>query len=258
MDRKNTRQEPFNDTSVPGKSYEVNGNAGRYTNYAIPPNQAQFDTYGNYASVYPQNVCNGRYYSANAQPSGPRFGLIRGYHRQMYEAQSQGKTCCGCSDLHPSKGPMICDGCNWGIVCGCVLLGIGVFAVLMGFMLPQKVRTGRIYPDDINNLENISIFVDIFVIFGLSVLSVGGLVVSFSLLWPFIKPRRQYEEDAVFLLGGDVYVKAEEKTTNNSGTGSFLNVGFHKDFEPGDLSLQRIQPRPERKGPIDLPFRDGH
>ena len=134
-----------------------------------------------------------------------------------------------------------------------------MFAVLMGFILPQRGRTGRrIYPDDINDLEKISIFVDIFVIFGLSVLSVGGLVVSFSILWPFIRPRRQYEEDAVFLLGGDIYVKAEEKSTNNSGTGSFLNVEFHKDFESGDISVQRIQPWSERKGPIDLPFRDGH
>ena len=140
-----------------------------------------------------------------------------------------------------------------------MLLGLGVFAVLMGFILPQRGRTGRrIYPDDINDLEKISIFVDIFVIFGLSVLSVGGLVVSFSIPWPFIRPRRQYEEDAVFLLGGDIYVKAEEKSTNNLGTGSFLNVEFHKDFESGDISVQRIQPWSERKGPIDLPFRDGH
>ena len=84
-------------------------------------------------------------------------------------------------------------------------------------------------------------------------LAIGGLIVSVSLLWPFIRPKRGYGEDPVSaIIRSDFYVKTEKKPMNSSQTDSYLSLGFHREFEAGDVLLQRVQPRAERKGPIDL------
>lgn len=230
-------------------------NARQHTNSAT---QAQF---GYYTTSHPKNIYNGDHHASNPPSQSPRFGLIRGYHRQMYKpARLQSGTCCGCNDPHSNTGPAVmCECCNCGVVCGCVLLGVGLIAILTGFMLPQKGWTWRrLSHKEIDELNRIKNFIDFLVIFGLTILAVGGLVVSFSLLWPFLRPKRDYNEDPVSaLIGSDVYVKAEKKPAANSETGSYLSLGFHREFEAGDVSLQRVQPHAERKGPIDLPAMHG-
>ena len=88
----------------------------------------------------------------------------------MYEPIPQQGPCCSCAP-NRSKGAHSSECCNWEVDCGCVLLIIGVIAILMGFMVPQNPKAN---PRWWNDLHQINLFVDIFVIPGLSVSSIGG------------------------------------------------------------------------------------
>lgn len=204
--------------------------------------------------VYPQ-----RYYS---DPNAPKLGLIRGYHRQMYkpEGGQLEEPCCnslrtGSKRVHPL------DGCNWGVACGCILLILGVLAILMGFMMPQKAygKFSDLKPEERDEMQKVDLFIDVFVVAGLSVLSVGGLVISVALLFPLLRRKSRgwnnYHNEPINFFGDEVYIKAEEtsKDLTKPESKQAVNLGFHKDFEPGDVSLRKVQPKGEKAEPIDLP-----
>lgn len=193
------------------------------------------------------------YHSYPDRGHGPKLGLIRGYHRQMYEPVPQKGTCCECS-TGETRGATSSHGCNWGVAFGCVLLIIGVIAILMGFMVPQKSskRHGHLSHEEKQELHQINLFIDIFVISGLSVLSIGGLLISVALLLPLLRRRaeRRYDEPIRYF-GSEVYVKSEDLPTKLSENPS-IDLGFHKDVVPADIAVRKIQPESEKSEPVDL------
>lgn len=193
------------------------------------------------------------YYYPLERGQAPRFGLIRGYHRQMYEPVSQRRTCCECAIGDAKRGTTEAR-CNWGVAFGCVLLIIGIIAILMGFMVPQKssTRYEHLSPEDRRELNQINLFIDVFVISGLSVLSIGGVLISGALLIPLFRRKADssYDETTRYF-GSEVYVKSEDLSMNKSGDAS-INWGFHKDVVPADFTLRKIQPEREKSEPVDL------
>ena len=228
-------------TASNGPTYSLNA---QYDNPDGPPAWARYN--------YPPYVYN----DSSGRNHGPRFGLIRGYHRQMYETipGPQGPPCCDCAQGN-SKDAYTSDGCNWGVACGCVLLIIGVIAILMGFMVPQKVseRPSHLTNKERDELKRINLFIDIFVISGLSVLCIGGLLISIALLLPLLKRRaRQRCQEPIRYFGREVYVKAESAPTIDKAGKPSIDLGFHKDVLPGDVALRKVQPQSEKSEPIDL------
>lgn len=195
------------------------------------------------------------YHYPTERIQAPRFGLIRGYHRQMYQSVSQKRICCECTT--EDGVPMPSERrCNWGVACGCVLLIIGIIAILMGFLVPPKssIRNAHAHlsPEQRQELNQINLFIDMFVISGLSVLSVGGLLISGALLLPLLRRRTEHNYDEpIRYFGNEVYVKTEDLPMNNSGKRS-IDLGFHKDVVPADITLRKIQPESEKSEPVDL------
>ncbi|XP_022808616.1 uncharacterized protein LOC111345599 [Stylophora pistillata] len=203
--------------------------------------------YGNFRAPPP-------YYHYTDSSYGTRFGLIRGYHKHLYDPTPQHEPCCECAPLRARKSQSL-DGCNWGVAFGCVLLIIGVIAILMGFLVPQKPSIGRnthLTSEERHELSQINLFIDVFVIAGLSVLSVGGLVISVALLMPLLRRRTEhFHDEPIRYFGSEVYVKSEQLPMSKSGMPT-INLGFHKDIVPGDVALRKIQPESVKSEPVDL------
>ena len=145
---------------------------------------------------------------------------------------------------------------NWGVVVGCSLLVMGVLAVLVGFLMPQKAydklrRTGPLTEAKEHELRKFSLWVDILVIAGLAVLSVGGVVVSIALLLPLTRRKRhhhiyRHQDEPIDFFASEVYVKEDTNDSKQSpskdGKKGALTLGFLKDFEPGDIVVRNVQP----------------
>ena len=183
-----------------------------------------------------------------------RSVFTQGYHRHMHEPIPQQGPCCDCSPDR-SKRAHSSERCNWGVACSCVLLIIGVIAILMGFMVPQKPQKSRhshVSDEERKELHQINLFIDIFVISGLSVLSIGGLLISVALLLPLLRRRTEHRcEEPIKYFGSEVYVKSEQLPLAKSRAPS-IDLGFHKDVVPGDVALRKIQPESVKSEPVDL------
>lgn len=194
------------------------------------------------------------YYHYPDRSYGPRFGLIRGYHKYLYDPRPQQEPCCECppSRARKTQSP---DGCNWGVAFGCILLIIGVLAILMGFLVPQKpsiARNTHLTSEERHELSQINLFIDVFVITGLAVLSMGGLLISVALLLPLLRRRTEpFHDEPIKYFGSEVYVKSEQLPMSKSGMPT-INLGFHKDIVPGNVALRKIQPESVKSEPVDL------
>lgn len=101
-------------------------------------------------------------------------------------------------------------------------------------------------------MSQINLFIDVFVIAVLSVLSVGGLVISVALLMPLLRRRTEhFHDEPIRYFGSEVYVKSEQLPLSKSGMPT-INLGFHKDIVPGDVALRKIQPESVKSEPVDL------
>ncbi|KAL9980306.1 hypothetical protein ACROYT_G008870 [Oculina patagonica] len=229
-------------------------NAGFYSNNRAANNSMNANVYPLHAAYHENSGAPQPYYYYTDSSHGPRLGLIRGYHRHMYEPIPQQGTCCDCAPGR-EKGAQSSECCNWGVAFGCVLLIIGVIAILMGFMVPQKppkTRNAHLTTEERHELNQINLFIDIFVISGLSVLSVGGLLISVALLLPLLRRRTEHRcEEPIKYFGSEVYVKSEHLPLSKSGAPS-IDLGFHKDVVPGDVALRKIQPESVKSEPVDL------
>ncbi|EDO35198.1 predicted protein [Nematostella vectensis] len=180
-------------------------------------------------------------------PGNSRFGLIRGYHRQMYDQpQHSSQHCCDCTS---QPKPASSSSPNWAIICGILLLILGVLSLLMGFLLPPSPET---LPQPRSEQPWLASFVDIFIISGLSVLCVGGLTVSCGLLLPLLRRTREPHEESFKFHGSEIYVKQEEPFTKSGNPIGAVNFGFHRDVIPSDISLRKVQPELGNGQPVDL------
>lgn len=232
----------------------VTNSADFYSNNRAANNAINANVYPLHAAYHENSGAPAPYYYYTDSNHGPRLGLIRGYHRHMYEPIPLQGPCCDCAPSR-EKGAQSSDCCNWGVAFGCVLLIIGVIAILMGFMVPQKpprTRNAHLTSEERHELNQINLFIDIFVISGLSVLSVGGLLISVALLLPLLRRRTEHRcEEPIKYFGSEVYVKSEHLPKANAGAPS-IDLGFHKDVVPGDVALRKIQPESVKSEPVDL------
>lgn len=237
-------------------SYQASAtnNADFYSSHRAGNNAVNGTVYPLHGAYRENSGAMAPYYYHTDSSHGPRLGLIRGYHRHMYEPIPQQGPCCDCAPDR-SKGAQSSECCNWGVACGCVLLIIGVIAILMGFMVPQKPHKSRhshLSHEERKELDQINLFIDIFVISGLSVLSIGGLLISVALLLPLLRRRTEHRcEEPIKYFGSEVYVKSGHLPLAKSGAPS-IDLGFHKDVVPGDVALRKIQPESVKSEPVDL------
>ncbi|XP_031563283.1 uncharacterized protein LOC116298852 [Actinia tenebrosa] len=201
---------------------------------------------------------NGSNVQDTGVPQGSRFGLIRGFHQQMYEQNQNSLQCCDCASFQVTKHGSKDAKCNWGVIFGLLLIILGVFALIMGFTLPQKSYTyserQRLTPQEKEDIDNINFYIEIFILSGLTVLSLGGIVVSLGILYPACRRRGTPDEynDSAFSYGSEVYVK-EEKVGLSGMEGdqkTLVNFGFHKNVVPTDVTLRKVQPETEQTIPF--------
>jgi len=118
---------------------------------------------------------------------------------------------------------------------------------------PHKSRHSHFSHEERKELHQINLFIDIFVISGPSVLSIGGLLISAALLIPLRRRRTEYRcEEPIKYFDSEVYVKSEHLPLVKSGALS-VDLGFHRDVVPGDIALRKIQPECVKSEPIMLP-----
>lgn len=125
----------------------------------------------------------------------------------------------------------------------------------MGFLVPQKpsiARNTHLTSEERHELSQINLFIDVFVITGLAVLSIGGLLISVALLLPLLRRRTEpFHDEPIKYFGSEVYVKSEQLPMSKSGMPT-INLGFHKDIVPGNVALRKIQPESVKSEPVDL------
>jgi len=67
---------------------------------------------------------------------------------------------------------------------------------------------------------------------------------------PLLRRRADHRYDEpIRYLGSEVYVKSEDLPMTKAGKPS-INLGFHKDVVPADISLRKIQPEAKRVNPL--------
>lgn len=168
----------------------------------------------------------------------------------MYEPTPQPLQCCDCSGMQSKHGTTDSK-CNWGIICGGLLLILGVLALVMGFTLPQKTPTFEerrtMTVKELQDIERIEYYVEVFIIAGLAVLSLGGIIISAGILYPLCRKGRDNYEEYNKYYGSEVYVKKEDLTPFNK---EVVNFGFHKDVVPTDMTLRKIQPETRHPMPM--------
>lgn len=198
--------------------------------------------------------------TAAGVPQGSRFGLIRGFHQQMYKHDQTSSQCCDCTGLQGKQSGSQDAKCNLGVITGLLLMILGVFALIMGFTLPQKTYTDserqRLTSQEREDVDNIDFYIAIFILSGLSVLSLGGIVLSVGILYPVCRRRASPDqsEDAAFsqYYGSEVYVKEEQVALPGKAGDqkTLVNFGFHKDVVPTDVTLRKVQPEREKPHPV--------
>lgn len=251
----NSNQNNENNSVQNGQCYTVNGPKDGGHLYPSLENNRDTATYESMQQHYaPHLPPSYDEINRSGTHGGSRFGLIRGYHQQMYEPAPQPVQCCDCSGMqsrHDKKDPK----CNWGIIIGILLLILGILALTMGFTLPQKTPTieerRRLTEQELTDIERVEFYVEVFIITGLAVLSLGGIVISAGILYPLCRNgRERYDESYLNkYYASEVYVKRDDSVPPSSK--QIVNFGFHKDVVPTDITLRKIQPEREPKQYID-------
>lgn len=177
------------------------------------------------------------------------FGLIRGYHNEMYEESKQSKyhcLCCSWSEqdiaerLVRRNRILACQ--IVGVICGVAFVFIGLTSLIVSFIVSSDGARKYLW----DSFQISSAYIHVLAIVGLIVLTIGSAMVSLCLLVPLcIEQVHTQDVAGSWCTAGDVYVKNAEKNYNFSAN-QFLYFDaalYRKLF--GKAVVKKIQPEIE-------------
>lgn len=149
------------------------------------------------------------------------FGLIRGYHKELYEEKqsNDNELVLCCQTLDPEtvrrmkRRNRILSYQVAGILCGAAFVFFGVTSLIVTFGLSFGESDKRL----LSSLRNIpTLYLHVVAISGLSLLTLGTVTISLCLLLPIFVARIGGQEAPIFwCTTGDFYVKHAEKMAPN-------------------------------------------
>ena len=170
------------------------------------------------------------------------FGLIRGYHRELYEEpQSQRRfLCCQSLDRETvdriKRRNRVLSYQITGILFGAVFVFFGIIALIVTFVVSSDESKDYFW----HSLEIPSMYVHIIAIIGLTVLSLGSAMISFCLLVPiFVGHIQRQDSPRFWCTTGDMYYKQAEKMAPNQFL--YFDAAPYGKFV-GNTDVRKIQP----------------
>lgn len=151
------------------------------------------------------------------------FGLIRGYHNEMYDGNKQKNPLCLCCSWPEKETSRRIARKNralmwqiFGVILGMAMSFIGLISLIVSFLVSSDGSRKYIW----DSFKISTAQIHILAIVGLSVLTMGSALVSLCLLVPTCSGRRIYMQDtrgtSWCTCQGDLYIKHAEKTYNLS------------------------------------------
>lgn len=214
------------------------------------------DNSGNVSSEY----LNARYFSQvpcqyqpsliqfndNEEYTDYHFGLIRGYHREMYDENKQQKwyLCCSYDRETAKRITHRNSVLTWqiiGVVFGTVFVFFGLTSLLASVIISSDdTREYFLSSHEAPSATSLHILA----IVGLTILTIGSALVSFCLLVPVCIGQMHLNDFAGFwCTAGDLYVKNADEKSYNVAPNQFLYFDaehYRKIF--GITQVKKIQP----------------
>ena len=171
------------------------------------------------------------------------FGLIRGYHREMYSEQSgseQSLLCCQPLDRDTvnriKRRNRVLSYQVTGILCGAVFVFFGIFFLVVTFIFSSDETKDYFW----RSLDIPTMYIHIIAIIGLTILTLGSALISVCLLVPAVVGRFHGQDLPTFwCTTGDMYIKKAEKMAPNQ----FLYFdAMHYGNFVGDPDVKKVQP----------------
>lgn len=171
------------------------------------------------------------------------FGLIRGYHREMYEEQqpsSRQWLCCQSLDQDTvrriKRRNRVLSYQVSGILCGAVFVFFGITSLILTFIVSSDETKEYLW----RSLDIPSLYIHIIAIVGLTILTLGSALVSFCLLVPTCLGRIHGQDVPRFwCTTGDLYVKHAEKMAPSQFL--YFDAALYGNFV-GNPNVKKVQP----------------
>jgi hypothetical protein len=172
------------------------------------------------------------------------FGLIRGYHREMYAEQEPGSQqsflCCQTLDRETvnrmKRRNRVLSYQVTGILCGAVFVLCGLFSLIVTFIFSSDETRDYFW----RSLDVPSVYIHITAIVGLTILTLGSALISFCLLVPTVVGRFHGQDGKTFwCTTGDMYTKHAEKMAPNQFL--YFDAAHYGNFV-GDPNVKKVQP----------------
>ena len=171
------------------------------------------------------------------------FGLIRGYHREMYEEQASSQQwflCCQSLDRDTvsriKRRNRVLSYQVTGILCGAVFVFFGISSLILTFIFSSDETKEYFW----RSLDIPTVYIHIIAIVGLTILTLGSALISLCLLVPTVVGRIHGQDAPRFwCTTGDLYIKHAEKMAPNQFL--YFDAALYGNFV-GDHNVKKVQP----------------
>lgn len=189
-------------------------------------------------------------FNENEECTDYHFGLIRGYHNEMYEGSKQSKyrcLCCSCSEQNMSdrlvrrNRALACQ--IVGVIFGVAFVFIGLTSIIVSFIVSSDGARKYLW----DSFQISSAYIHVLALVGLTVLTMGSALVSLCLLVPVCIGRDHTQDVAgPWCTAGDVYVKNSEKSYNLSADQFlYFDDALYRELF-GKALVKKVQPEIEQ------------
>lgn len=191
------------------------------------------------SAVYQSNLFS---YEDSEYYHNYHFGLIRGYHREMYDENTRENwfLCCQPLDretVNRMKRRNRVLSCQvLGILFGAFFVFVGISSLVVSFLVSSDETKEYFW----HSLDVPTMYIHIIAIVGLTVLTLGSALISFCLLVP-VCIRRIHGRNipGFWCTTGDLYVKNVEQMSPNQFL--YFDAALCRNFV-GKAKVKKIQP----------------
>ena len=170
------------------------------------------------------------------------FGLIRGYHREMYEEPSRREwfLCCQSVDRDTAdrirRKKRVFSYQLMGVLFGAIFVFFGITSLIVTIIFSDDEAREYLW----HTLDVPSKYIHVIAIVGLTVLALGSALISLCLLVPECigRPHR-HDAPRFWCTTGDLYIKHAEEVAPNQFL--YFDATLYGDFV-GHPDLKKVQP----------------
>lgn len=170
------------------------------------------------------------------------FGLIRGYHREMYEEPRtrQWFLCCQSVDTDTAsrirRRNRVLSYQLMGVLFGAIFVFFGITSLILTVVFSDDDAKEYLW----SKLDVPSRYIHVIAVAGLTVLALGSALISLCLLVPECVGRAHgHDAPRFWCTTGDLYVKHAEKMAPNQFL--YFDAALYGDFV-GNPNLKKVQP----------------